>query len=83
MEFPVLQMGSHGQDVRRWQKFLSRDQGIELDTDSMALDGIFGPGTTAGTEEYQRRRSLTVNGVVEPETYNQALKDGFEDGFIG
>ncbi len=83
MGFPVLQIGSHDQDVRKWQKFLSQDQGIELDPESTALDGIFGPGTAAGTQEYQRRKGLTPNGVVNSETHNQALKDGFEDGFIG
>ncbi len=46
MEFPVLKMGSRGQEVREWQKFLSRDQGIELDPASMALDGVYEPRTT-------------------------------------
>lgn len=77
MEFPVLQIGSHGQDVRKWQKFLSRDQGIELDHESMGLDGIYGPGTSQGTKTYQASKSLERNGIVDPKTYNQAVKDGF------
>ncbi len=78
MSFPVLQMGSHGQDVRKWQKFLSRDQGIELDFDSMALDGIFGVGTTHGTKTYQASKGLNPSGIVDSATYVQAVEDGFD-----
>jgi peptidoglycan hydrolase-like protein with peptidoglycan-binding domain len=82
MSFPVLKMGSRGEPVQRWQKFLLA-QGINLDPESRALDGIFGAGTNAGTREYQSKKDLTPSGVVDSETYNQALKDRFEDGFIG
>jgi peptidoglycan hydrolase-like protein with peptidoglycan-binding domain len=72
-----LQIGNRGEDVRRWQKFLSRDQGIKLDPDSMALDGIFGAGTRHGTSTYQVTKGLTPSGIVDSKTYEQAVEDGF------
>ncbi|MBD2056973.1 peptidoglycan-binding protein [Oculatella sp. FACHB-28] len=78
MEFPVLKMGSRGQEVRRWQKFLSRNQGIKLDPASMALDGVYGPGTTQGTRTYQINKGLVSSGIVDSTTYVQAVEDGFD-----
>lgn len=80
MEFPALKVGNRGLEVRKWQKFL-RDQGMPLDMESAALDGIFGPGTAGGTRAYQTSKAskgLSPSGIVDAETYAQAVEDGFD-----
>jgi hypothetical protein len=77
LEFPILKIGSHGEDVRKWQKFLIVEQKILLDPESMALDGIYGPGTTLGTKTYQANKSLPANGIVDSDTLSQAIEDDF------
>ncbi len=80
MEFPALKVGDRGLEVCKWQKFL-REQGMPLDSDSRALDGIFGPGTAGGTRAYQTSKAskgLSPSGIVDAETYAQAVKDGFD-----
>jgi peptidoglycan hydrolase-like protein with peptidoglycan-binding domain len=78
LEFPILKIGASGEAVRKWQKFLSRDKGIKLDPESMALDGIYGAGTAHGTKTYQASTSLTASGIVDSVTLVQALEDGFD-----
>jgi peptidoglycan hydrolase-like protein with peptidoglycan-binding domain len=78
IEFSTLKIGSSGKDVRKWQKFLSQDQEIKLDPESMALDGIYGVGTAHGTITYQASKSLTASGIVDSITLAQALEDGFD-----
>jgi hypothetical protein len=73
----ILRQGSEGDEVRRWQQFL-----LGLDLLQRGVDGIFGPFTDRATRAYQRRRRLVANGVVGPDTYAAALKDGFDVGFI-
>lgn len=77
MDFPALKIGDRGLEVRKWQKFL-REQGMPLDMESAALDGIFGPGTAGGTRAYQTSKGLSLSGIVDAETYAQAVKDGFD-----
>ncbi len=47
-EAPVLKIGSGGNPVRRTQRSLNAAVGAGL-----AVDGIFGPSTTAATRKYQ------------------------------
>ena len=76
MELPQLDRGTRGDLVRSWQLFL-RSQGIKMDFSSNAGDGIFGPGTVRGTQEYQSRHGLKVTGIVDSETYDIAVQQGF------
>ena len=76
MELPQLDRGARGDLVRSWQLFL-RSQGIKMDFSSNAGDGIFDPGTEGGTREYQARYGLKVTGIVDLETYDIAVQQGF------
>jgi peptidoglycan hydrolase-like protein with peptidoglycan-binding domain len=48
-----------------------------LDPESMALDGIYGTGTTLGTKTYQDNKNLPAIGIVDSDTLAQAIEDGF------
>ena len=58
----TLKQGMRGDDVKLWQKVLS-DAGYTL-----AVDGIFGAGTTAATKDWQLKHALPADGVVGPAT---------------
>jgi phage protein D len=68
----VLQVGVTGDDVRGWQQFMT-SQGI----DCGPVDGIFGPLTRAGTQGFQQRASITVDGIAGPETFRAAVEAGY------
>jgi peptidoglycan hydrolase-like protein with peptidoglycan-binding domain/GH24 family phage-related lysozyme (muramidase) len=51
-----------GDDVRDLQRQL-QSQGI-----SVTVDGIFGPGTRAAVEAFQRRAGILIDGIVGPKT---------------
>lgn len=55
----TLRKGSRGQDVRILQMKLA-----------LYPDGIFGPITEEAVKEFQRRKSLTVDGIAGPKTLN-------------
>jgi peptidoglycan hydrolase-like protein with peptidoglycan-binding domain len=61
--------GSQGPAVRAVQRQLAA-RGVEI-----AVDGDFGPQTTAAVRAYQQQRGLAVDGVVGPQTW-QALLAG-------
>lgn len=61
----VLREGAAGAQVRRLQSALA-DAGF---VPRVAVDGVFGAGTRAAVEEYQRRAGLTVDGVVGARTW--------------
>ncbi|MEU1607060.1 peptidoglycan-binding protein [Micromonospora matsumotoense] len=58
----VLRTGSRGGDVRELQTLVN-GLGARL-----AVDGVFGPATTAWIRTFQSARKLTVDGVVGPRT---------------
>jgi len=60
---PVLQEGSAGSAVADLQNKL-RTRGF----DPGAQDGVFGPGTVAAVEAFQRSAGLAADGVVGPQT---------------
>jgi putative chitinase len=60
---PVLRRGSRGDAVVQLQVLL-RKLGFML-----AVDGDFGPGTEVAVARFQHDRSLTVDGLVGPETW--------------
>lgn len=72
----ILRLGSEGEDVRRWQRFLA-GQGLL----ASAVDAVFGPITERATKAFQRRARLGADGVVGPMTYAAALQRGLDLGF--
>ena len=63
----VSKQGASGEAVKAIQRQLNNNHGI-----STTVDGAFGPGTTTSVRTFQTRRSLVVDGVVGPITW-QAL----------
>ena len=68
----VLRRGMRGEDVRRWQEFLTR-KGFGAGS----ADGSFGDRTVQATVEFQRQNGLGADGVAGPGTINKAKELGF------
>jgi peptidoglycan hydrolase-like protein with peptidoglycan-binding domain len=68
----TLRLNQRSPDVEHWQQFL-RSQGLLPD----AVDGIFGDRTDAATRAFQARECLEVDGIVGPNTFEQARTFGF------
>lgn len=66
---PTLRSGSRGDPVKLLQRLLNA-QGAAL-----AEDGIFGKLTEQAVRDYQRRRALTVDGVVGPMTWRALTQE--------
>lgn len=67
--YPTLKIGSTGEHVLAWQKFLNLSGyhcGIE--------DGIFGKNTRLAVIDYQAAHGLTADGVIGPKTWNSLPK---------
>jgi peptidoglycan hydrolase-like protein with peptidoglycan-binding domain len=69
---PVLRMGSSGLPVRRLQ---SRMSAVGFDTGG--VDGRFSPKTEQAVRQLQQQSSLSVDGVVGPQTW--AIVDALEN----
>lgn len=63
---PTLKEGSTGQAVTDLQAFLNRAYPAYS---KLAVDGAFGPKTTAVVKEFQRRSGLAVDGIVGAQTW--------------
>ncbi len=64
-----LSSGALGGDVIDWQQVVGGLVAAgEVDTPRLALDGVFGPATTAGTIAVQKRLGTTTDGIVGPVT---------------
>lgn len=61
MAYATIRLGSSGNDVITWQKFLKVND-----------DGKFGPATETATKDWQRKNKLVVDGVVGPASWNAA-----------
>ena len=72
----VLRQGSRGELVQLAQYFLRVISKYYESVRPIAIDGIFGPNTTAAVRDFQSRFGLTVDGVIGPVTWN-ALYDVF------
>ncbi len=66
--YPLLRRGSQGSTVRELQNRL-QSHGFSPGT----IDGIFGAMTEAAVKAFQRSRSLTVDGIVGPQTWGALL----------
>jgi hypothetical protein len=60
----LLQYGSHGEDVARWQRIVH-----------VTPDGIFGAKTYRATLVWQRSHGLVADGIVGPKTWAVATED--------
>jgi hypothetical protein len=69
----VLKLNSHGDDVAKWQQFLT-DSGYKPGP----VDGFFGEATEAATIAFQKKRGLTPDGTVGNETFGKAMTLDFK-----
>lgn len=69
VELPVLRTGSSGGHVKTLQILLNKYSRAKL-----AEDGKFGGATEHAVRLYQRKRSLTVDGVAGPATWTRLLQ---------
>lgn len=74
-ERPVLSEGSAGPDVVDLQERLAA-----LGLDPGAIDGRFGPRTTAAVRELQASTGLAPDGVVGPETWARVTEASEPEG---
>ena len=65
--FPLVQQGDQGHPVPTLQ-YLLRAHGATI-----AVDGIFGPGTHAAVDTFQKSKSLGVDGIVGPHTWSALI----------
>lgn len=69
----TLRLGSSGEDVERWQRFLSAEALLQG-----RVDGRFGAGTDAATRAFQRVHRLKEDGVVGSKTLGMAMQHGLD-----
>ncbi len=67
LPWPLLRTGSHGQPVRSLQ-YLLRAHGRLI-----AVDGAFGPQTSAAVRAFQAGSGLVADGVVGPLTWGRLI----------
>lgn len=69
-----LSSGATGEDVRQLQIRVAGYPGYNT---VLALDGSFGPATTAAVKRFQSAYGLTVDGIAGPQTFSKiyALQD--------
>lgn len=63
--YPTLRRGAIGDDVKDLQTILAKDGS------TLAIDGIFGPGTQSAVRAFQKKYGLAVDGIVGPKTWNK------------
>jgi len=61
----TIQLGSHGDDVERVQRYFIRARQM----DPTHLDGDFGPETDGFVRGFQQDNGLVVDGIVGPQTW--------------
>ena len=70
---PTISEGATGNEVR-WLQYLL----VRRTLSDSQIDGIFGPVTKQGVEEFQQGAHLTVDGIVGPATWSALGGDGPE-----
>lgn len=66
----LLREGNSGEGVRQLQYMLAVLAEFNTALISVAVDGVFGPGTTRSVTAYQRFAGLPADGVVGEQTWN-------------
>jgi peptidoglycan hydrolase-like protein with peptidoglycan-binding domain len=74
--FPTQSSGNRGADVLAIQHLLVHNG------QSLATDGVFGPGTTSAVRAFQTAKGLGVDGIVGPQTW-AALVPTVQQGATG
>ncbi len=77
-DLPVLRNGSKGSDVTLIQRLLNN-----AGYGSLVEDGIFGVSTDAAVKQFQKDRSLTVDGIVGSQTWGALLPPTIGQGSRG
>lgn len=70
---PTISEGATGDEVR-WLQYLL----VRRTLSDSQIDGIFGPVTKQGVQEFQQGAHLTVDGIVGPATWSALGGDGPE-----
>jgi murein L,D-transpeptidase YcbB/YkuD len=70
---PTISEGATGNEVR-WLQYLL----VRRTLQDSQIDGVFGPATKQGVEEFQQDAHLTVDGIVGPATWSALGGDGPE-----
>lgn len=73
---PTVQYSSRGGCVKELQGHLNRLSAGSSNPYKLTEDGIFGSKTLAAVKDFQKRRSLVVDGIVGPITWRQIHKVG-------
>jgi len=68
---PTIQTDSTGDDVRRLQRILVMMKSFGPE----GIDGIFGPKTEEAVRGFQESATITVDGIVGPETWGALPAD--------
>lgn len=75
-DHPTVRRGSRGDPVVRLQQRLVKHN-KSLD-ETRFVDGVFGPGTEREVRDFQKKKSLSVDGVVGRNTWTALLQDPAE-----
>ena len=71
----LLRLGSRGENVRLMQSYLNAINAVyPMFSPKLVADGIFGPLTDAAVRAFQRRFSLTPDGIIGPITWNKIVE---------
>lgn len=73
--YDTIQFGSTGDSVRRLQTLL-KNQGYNV-----VIDGSFGAQTKNALMEYQRKNSLTIDGIAGHQTWGALAKSSVSGGY--
>jgi Putative peptidoglycan binding domain len=73
--------GNTGLPVALWNIFLVSNNFMQRYKYDYEFFESFGQETEEATKKYQKNHGLSVNGVLDKNTYSKALEEGFTDGF--
>ena len=71
-QLPNVATGAHGDTVRRVQGLLRAATPSSSDK-TLAIDGSYGPATTAAVKAFQTSHQLTASGTVDQATWRKLL----------
>lgn len=71
IELDILRQGAKGETVKALQRML---YALGYDLGDKPIDGAFGTKTDAAVRAYQKKKGLSVDGIVGQATWNKLLK---------